>query len=124
MENGRKPITQESRNRKRAQLLKRRKKIMRMRIGICVIAVLAIVGGAFLYKKYSPSKEQADFNKYYGIEQAEEVAVIVDDEILGGKGKIVDGKPYVEGSPPNTVMARSVSWVPMWFISNRRVWGG
>lgn len=98
MENGRKPITQESRNRKRAQLLKRRKKIMRMRIGICVIAVLSIVGGAFLYKKYSPSKEQADLNKYYGIEQAEEVAVIVDDEILGGKGKIVDGKPYVEYS--------------------------
>lgn len=98
MENGRKPITQESRNRKRAQLLKRRKKIMRIRIGIFVIAVLAIVGGAFLYKKYSPSKEQADLNKYYGIEQAEDVAVIVDDEILGGTGKIVDGKPYVEYS--------------------------
>ena len=98
MEHGRKPITQESRNRKRAQLLKRRKQIMRMRIGIFVVAVVAIIAGAFLYKKYSPSKEKADLNKYYGIEQTDDVAVIVDDEILGASGRIVDGKPYIEYS--------------------------
>ena len=28
------------------------------------------------------------------------------------------------GSPPSTVRARSVSWVPMWFISRLRHWGG
>ena len=28
------------------------------------------------------------------------------------------------GSPPSTVRARSVSWVPMWFISRFRHWGG
>ena len=98
MEHGRKPITQESRNRKRAQLLKRRKQIMRMRIGIFVVAVVAIIAGAFLYKKYSPSKEKADLNKYYGIDQTDAVAVIVDDEILGASGRIVDGKPYIEYS--------------------------
>ena len=42
MENRRKPITQESRDRKRAQLMKRRKKIMRIRI-----AAIAILGLLF-----------------------------------------------------------------------------
>ena len=98
MEGRRKPITQESRDRKRAQLMKRRKKIMRIRITVFAILIVAIVAGAVLYKKYSPSKEQANLQEYYGINQEGELAVIIDNEIVGGAGKVMDGKPYVEYS--------------------------
>ena len=98
MENGRKPITQESRDRKRAQLIKKRKKIMRIRMATVAILIVCIVVGAVLYKKYSPSKEQANLNEYYGITKDDELAVIVDNSIVGAAGKLLDGKPYVEYS--------------------------
>ena len=69
MEGRRKPITQENRDRKRAQLIKKRKKIMRIRVTVFVILIVSIVAGAVLYKKYSPSKEQANLKEYYGINQ-------------------------------------------------------
>ncbi len=98
MEGRRKPITQESRDRKRAQLQKRRKKIMRIRMTVFAILVVSIVVGAVLYKKYSPSKEQANLNEYYGISQEGELAVVIDSWMVGAKGKLFDGKPYVEYS--------------------------
>ena len=98
MENRRKPITQESRDRKRAQLMKRRKKIMRIRIATLAILIVGIVVGAVLYKKYSPSKEQANLKEYYGVSQEDELAVVIDNAIVGPAGKIFDGKPYVEYS--------------------------
>ena len=98
MEGRRKPITQDRRNRRRAQLLKKRKQAIRTRVGIFVILIIAIIVGAFLVKKYSPSKEQVDLNEYYGIANEDDLAVIVDNRIVGASGKIVDGKPYVEYS--------------------------
>ena len=98
MENGRKPITQESRDRRRAQLIKRRKKIMRIRIAVLVILIVSIIAGAVLYKKYSPSKEQANLKEYYGVSQEGELAVVIDNEIIGAAGKLLDGKPYIEYS--------------------------
>ena len=98
MEGRRKPITQENRDRKRAQLIKKRKKIMRIRVTVFVILIVSIVAGAVLYKKYSPSKEQANLKEYYGINQEGELAVIIDNEIVGAAGKVLDGKPYVEYS--------------------------
>lgn len=98
MEGRRKPITQESRDRKRAQLIKRRKKIMRIRVTVFAILIVGIVAGAVLYKKYSPSKEQANLKEYYGVSQEDELAVIIDNEIVGAAGKLLDGKPYVEYS--------------------------
>ena len=98
MENRRKPITQESRDRKRAQLMKRRKKIMRIRIAAIAILIVGIVAGAVLYKKYSPSKEQANLKEYYGVSKEDELAVIIDNSIVGASGKLLDGKPYIEYS--------------------------
>ena len=98
MEGGRKPITQESRDRRRAQLMKRRKKIMRIRICIFVIVITAFAMGALFWKKLSPSKEAANLNEYYGIKDEEHAAVILDNRILGAVGKIVDGRTYVEYS--------------------------
>lgn len=92
------PRTQKSRNRKRTQMLKRRKQILKRRISIFIILVIAVIVGAILIKKYSPSKEESDLDKYYGIEHEDQVAVIIDDKIVSAKGKFFDDKPYLEYS--------------------------
>lgn len=92
------PRTQKSRNRMRAQMLKRRKKILKMRIGFFIMLIIAVIIGAVLIKKYSPSKEEANLEKYYGITQESQVAVVIDNEIVQAAGKIFDGKTYLEYS--------------------------
>ena len=41
-----------------------------------------------LWKKYGPSKTRADLKEYYGITSEDQVAVIVNNEVLESKGRI------------------------------------
>lgn len=91
---------QDGSNRKRRNGASRRqrKRNLAFKMSILVLIVIGIVGGAFLLKRYSPSKEKADLKKYYGIEQDNQVAVIIDNQILEAKAAMFDGKPYLEYS--------------------------
>lgn len=86
------------RKRKRAQERKRRQKTLIMRVLICFIIIVGVIAGAVLIKKYSPTKEKADLKAYYGIEEKDQLAVVLNNEVLGMKGVILDGKPYIEYS--------------------------
>lgn len=81
----------------------REKQRQRMRRIIPVIAVVVLIllialimGIAFLVKKYSPSKEVVDYNKYYNVGAGDEVAVIFGEELLEEKAKLIDGEVYVD----------------------------
>lgn len=87
-----------SRNRKRALARKRRQRNLAMKVFLFIIIIVGVIGGAFLLKKYGPTKEKADLNEYYGIQKENQLAVIVDNEVLGASGIMLDGKPYVEYS--------------------------
>ena len=87
-----------SRNRKRARARKRRQRNLAMKVFLFIIIIVGVIGGAFLLKKYGPTKEKADLNEYYGIQKENQLAVIVDNEVLGASGIMLDGKPYVEYS--------------------------
>ena len=63
-----------------------------------VVLIVSVIVGAFLIKTLGPSKEKADLNKYYGIEKENQLAVIIDDEVIGAKGTLFEGRPYVEYS--------------------------
>lgn len=93
-------LAQNGSNRKRRNgaSRRRRKRNLAFKMSILVLIVIGIVGGAFLLKRYSPSKEKADLKKYYGIEQDNQVAVIIDNQILEAKAAMFDGKPYLEYS--------------------------
>ena len=54
------------------------------------------LAGVFVWKRYSPSKEQADLNKYYGIKQEGQLAITVNNEVVEPNGRIIDGKAYVQ----------------------------
>lgn len=86
------------RNRGRAAARRRRKRNRMIRIVVFILVIIGIIAGAFLVKRYSPSKEKADLEKYYGIEQENQVAVIINNEIVGVQGMIMEGRPYVEYS--------------------------
>lgn len=87
-----------NRKRRNGASRRRRKRNLAFKMSILVLIVIGIVGGAFLLKRYSPSKEKADLKKYYGIEQDNQVAVIIDNQILEAKAAMFDGKPCLEYS--------------------------
>lgn len=98
MEQKVRPRSQNSRNSRRAFLKRRRRKDLLRKMIIFIVLVIGIIGGALLIKLFGPSKEKADLDKYYGIKKENQLAVIIDNEIIGAEGVMLEGKPYVEYS--------------------------
>jgi spore germination protein YaaH len=89
--NSREHHLQRRRNAKRA----RAKRKIRL---ILLFVVLVIIGcGAFLYKKYSPSNEKMDLNKYYGVADGE-MAIVINQQMIEAKGICENGKAYIDYS--------------------------
>lgn len=80
--------------RKRARRRRKRRRIITILLLIILIIVAALA--AFVWRKYSPTKEKYDLNKYYGIEKDGQMAVIVNNHVAGPTGIIEDGKAYVQ----------------------------
>lgn len=62
---------------------------------LLIILILAGAAGAFLYEKYSYSKEPADLDAYYGLENEEDIAIVLNDTIVEEKGILQDGHCYL-----------------------------
>ena len=77
---------------RKAQTKRKRKRRVGLMILLLIILGIAAIAGAFLWKKYSPSKERMDVKKYYGIENDSQMAITVDDQIVEPHGMISDGK--------------------------------
>ena len=98
MEQKIRPRTQQSRNSRRAYLKRRRKQALTIKAAIFVILIASVIGGAFLIKKFGPSKEKVNVDKYYGIEKENQLAITIDNEVVGAQGMLYDSRPYVEYS--------------------------
>ena len=61
---------------------------------VLILLVAAVALGSILFEKFSYSKNKADLNAYFGITQADEVAMVVQDSIVDEKAKLVDGMSY------------------------------
>ena len=81
---------------RKQQSRRKRKRNLIIKAALIVILVIAAVVGAFLWKRYSPSKKEYDLKKYYGIENEGQLAVIVDNQVAEPHGMIADGKAYVQ----------------------------
>ena len=90
------PRTQQSRNSRRAYLKRRRRQDLTIKTAIFVVLIASVIGGAFLIKKFGPSKDVVSVDKYYGIQKENQLAITIDNEVVGAEGMIYDGKPYVE----------------------------
>lgn len=63
---------------------------------VLIFIVIAIALGSLVMEKYSYSKEYADMEKYYGLEDKEDVAIVLQDEIIEEKAKLIDGTYYFD----------------------------
>lgn len=91
--------TKNAGKRRRRSRKRRRKRNPQMIPAMIIILLILIVGGGLvgkiLYDKYSPSKELADTAEYFQLENDQEVAVLVNDMMLEDKGRIIDGRIYL-----------------------------
>ena len=93
-----------NRNRMRAKRARRRKRNIKVFLLLLLLLVIGVAGGLFVWQRYGPSNEMADLNEYYGIESEEQMAVIINNEVIrddetgNAVGRIIDGEAYVEYS--------------------------
>lgn len=98
-----------ARNRKKARARKRRIRRIILTFGALILAAAALCA-AFLYQRFSPSKEKADLNKYYGIQNENQLAVVVNNTIAEGSGIMSDGHAYVEYSTVRNYINNTFYW--------------
>lgn len=91
---GRRPTGRRS-SADRARMRRRRQRNHMIQLVLLIILVIAAIAGIVIWKRYSPSKEQYDMKKYYGIEKDGQLGITVDNKVVEAKGKLSDGKAYV-----------------------------
>lgn len=101
---------------KRSSRARRRRRNTVIRWLIFIILIMAAVGGFLIWQRYGPSDERADLEQYYELEEDNDLAVIIDNEVIRrsdavsdtsdqaeaqnspAPGKIYDGQYYIEYS--------------------------
>lgn len=63
--------------------------------GVLALALL-IISVAYLIQKYSPSKEHMALKDYYKLSANDEAAIILDNDILDTRAKVIDGHVYLD----------------------------
>ena len=84
--------------RRRRNSRKRRQRSLILKVSIVIVLALVVLCGTILWEKYSPSDQKANRKEYYGITNEEQLAVIVNNEVLEPKGRVFDGRVYLEYS--------------------------
>lgn len=87
--------------REEAQTKRKRRRKLNPKVIPVLFAVVLIFGismflvGKNLYEKYSPSKELADTTAYFHLEDEQDMAILVNEELLAEKARWIDGKIYL-----------------------------
>lgn len=77
---------------------------MIIRTILLIVLIIIAIGGFLFWKRYGSSKEKADLKQYYGIQSNDDLAVVVNNQVIGALegqsagGKVIDGVPYIEYS--------------------------
>ena len=73
-----------------------KKKIIPVLIAIVlIIVVFGIAFGGKIIDRYSYSKERADLNEIYAMQDETDTAIVLQDEIIEQRAKLLDGTYYV-----------------------------
>lgn len=99
-------------SRRRVQSKRRRQRNLIIKIMALILFVMIAAVGAFVWFKYSPSKEKADLKEYYGIENDNQVAITIENEVLEPTGRIIDGVSYVQYETVRDYINSRFYWDP------------
>ncbi len=92
------PLKNKRSQKKRPKRRRRRRNPQAIPILIAMLLIVIVGGvliGKMLYDKYSPSKELADTKEYFQLTDDQEIAILCDDELLEDKGRLIDGRVYL-----------------------------
>lgn len=65
-------------------------------VGVLIIVVILFMLLGNLIDKYTPSKEREDLNEYYSLTAESEVAIVLNNQVLEDKGRLVDDNVYLD----------------------------
>jgi len=99
-----------SAKRKQARRKKRNRVLLVLAVFLLLCLIVAGIGGALLWKKYGPSDEKANLYEYYGLSNDNDAAIILNNEVIGTGGRIIDGVPYIEYSLLRSYINNRVYW--------------
>lgn len=63
---------------------------------VLILLIVAIMGISALVKKYTPSKERQDLSDYYHLTSEEQVAIILNSEVMETTARMIGGHVYVD----------------------------
>lgn len=104
--------------RRRSNRARRRQRNRMIVFILLILIVIGAIGGFFVWKKYSPSKEKADLEKYYGLQAENDLAVVVNSQVIKDEetgipaGKLIDGGAYIEYSVVRKQINERFYWDP------------
>ncbi len=97
--------------RKKRTLQNRRKRYL------CIMIVLAILIGAigfasyyFYMEKYGLSDEEMNLSKYYETVSESDMAIVLNDEIIGVEGIVINDVPYISYDTVRTLLNSRFYW--------------
>jgi len=74
-----------------------KKKIIPILIAVALIVIIGGISfGGKIIEKYSYSKERADLNSYYNISDPQDVAIVLQNEIIEERARLFDGTYYFD----------------------------
>ena len=111
---------------RRSSRARRRRRNAAIRWTIFIVLIIAAAGGFVFWKKYGPSNERADLTKYYELEADNDVAVVINDQVIRrdmpasedgaaeapAPGKMIDGQYYIEYSVVRERINKRFYWDP------------
>ena len=111
---------------RRSSRARRRRRNTIIRWLILIVLILTAVGGFAIWRRYGSSNEKADLKQYYELEADNDLAVIINNEVIrpetgtadaateGGPapGKIYDGQYYIEYSVVRDYINKRFYWDP------------
>ena len=89
---------------KRSSRARRRRRNTAIRWLILIILIIGAIGGFVIWRKYGPSNERADLNQYYELEAENDIAVIVNNEVIRNSASI----PCAAALPASSTTSSSV----------------
>ena len=127
--NARRPVgsgsgMNEPQQRKKYGRRTRRKRNLILAGFILAVGIIAAIGGFLIWQRYGPSDEMADREQYYGLASADDLAVVINDQVItkddesrdaqdnAAPGKIYDGQYYIEYSVVRNHINKRFYWDP------------
>lgn len=96
---------------KRRQRRRRNSNVVMVLVVVLLIAVVAAVGVlTAAIKRHTPSDTRMDLNIYYGLENEDDVALVLQDTVSETKGKWMDGRVYLDYETVSNVLGGRFYW--------------